>query len=122
MEMIKNKPFSSYRLTRFFLLYVLSRLLSDDVTGNGILRDPSSIMGKEEWAHKLSSALDPIISSLLIDLNYEVDRAGDSFDYKSELKSPNRVRDRADELLKSYEKEVAKDKLGSFGARWQQLQ
>lgn len=68
----------------------------------------------------LSDALHPILSSIIIDLNYEVARAGESFDYKSELKSPNRVRDRADELLKSYEKEVAKSKLPTFEHLWKE--
>ena len=68
----------------------------------------------------MAAAVDPILSSIIIDLNYEVDRAGEAFDYKSELKSPNRVRERADELLKSYEKEIAKGKMPPFSELWAQ--
>ncbi|MCW3847945.1 AIPR family protein [Sphingomonas sp. LB-2] len=120
LPMIKNLALGRYRLTRFFLLYVLSRLMQSDGVGAEIFQNPSKAMPAAGWGDRLGVALDPILSSIIIDLNYEVERAGDSFDYKSELKSPNRVRDRADELLKSYEKEVAKDKLSDFGTRWLQ--
>lgn len=118
LGMVKNPALARYRLTRFFLLYVLSRLLAGDEIGASVFRDPTLVTSVLDWDDKLAKALDPILSSVIIDLNYEVDKAGESFDYKSELKSLNRVRDRADELLKSYEKEVAKGKIPSFGALW----
>jgi hypothetical protein len=118
LGMIKNPALARYRLTRFFLLYVLSRLLADDHLGAEVFKDPTLIIKVDGWGDKLSAALDPILSSIIIDLNYEVARAGDSFDYKSELKSPIRVRDRADELLKSYEKEIAKGKMPKFEDLW----
>jgi hypothetical protein len=118
LHMIKNPALARYRLTRFFLLYVLSRLLGEDALGGEIFKNPEIITNTPEWNKKLTEALDPILSSIIIDLNYEVARAGESFDYKSELKSPNRVRDRADELLKSYEKEVAKGKMPTFENLW----
>jgi len=120
LPMIKNPALSRYRLTKFFLLYVLSRLLSSDSLGEQVFKDPSVIMKIENWGEKLLAALDPILSSLIIDLNYEVDEAGEAFDYKSELKSPNRVRERADDLLKSYDKEIAKGKMATFADLWKQ--
>jgi len=118
LHMIKNPALARYRLTRFFLIYVLSRLLRDDPLGSEVIKNPQVITSVDNWYDKLTAALDPILSSIIIDLNYEVERAGESFDYKSELKSPNRVRDRADELLKSYEKEIAKEKLPTFERLW----
>jgi hypothetical protein len=122
LGMIKNPALARYRLTRFFLLYVLSRLLSEDPLGSEAFRDPSVITRIADWEQRLAAALDPILSSLIIDFNYEVGNAGDAFDYKTELKSPNKVRERADELLKSYEKEVAKGKLTTFASSWDEAQ
>jgi hypothetical protein len=120
LGMIKNPALARYRLTRFFLLYVLSRLLGEDAAGIKLFKVPAQATSIEGWADKLAKALDPILSSIIIDFNYEVAQAGDTFDYKSELKSPNRVRERADELLKSYEKEVAKGKMPIFQELWEE--
>lgn len=119
VELIKNPALARYRLTRFFLLYVISRLLSSDSLGSDAIKNPKVLTTHKQWINILSAVIDPILSSVIIDLNYDVDQAGDSFDYKSELKSPNRVRERADELLKSYEKEIAKGKMESFSQLWQ---
>lgn len=120
LPMIKNPALARYRLTRYFLLYVVSRLLGDDEFGRQVFKNPHEVMKNENWAKALQAAIEPILSSLIIDLNYEVERAGEIFDYKSELKSLNKVRERADELLKSYEKEVAKGKSPTFAELWQQ--
>lgn len=122
LGMIKNPALARYRLTKFFLLYVLSRLLSQDAFGAEVFRNPTTVTQVPDWEGKLAATLDPILSSLIIDFNYEVENAGESFDYKSELKSPNRVRERADELLKSYEKEVAKGKLATLGEAWADIE
>lgn len=116
--LVKNPAFARYRLTRFFILYTLSRLLGEDPMGQEMFKNPTIATAVDGWDDKLYAALEPILTSLIIDLNYEVERSGEAFDYKSELKSPNRVRERADEILKSYEKEVAKGKITSFEMLW----
>lgn len=44
--------------------------LSDHTLFAQNVRDPSIVMEVPEWKGKLSKALDPILSSIIIDLNY----------------------------------------------------
>ena len=53
----------------------------------------------------------------MIDLNHEMGTGEQLSDYKSDLKSKNSVEKVCGELLKSYEKDLARGKAESIGAR-----
>lgn len=112
MPGIEYKPLSKYGLTRFFLLSAMSELLKKDKDCDQFVRDPQTIPAEKETA--FFDAVKSAVGSMIIDLNYEVKQRGDSFDYKGDLKSPAKVRELRAELLKSYEKEVAKGKMGKI--------
>jgi hypothetical protein len=110
MPAIEYKPLSKYGLTRFFLLSALAELLSKDDGSKAIVKDPNKIIGSDNF-EKFISSVEEALQSMIIDLNYEVRQRGESFDYKGDLKSPAKVRELRGELLKSYEKELAKGKM-----------
>jgi hypothetical protein len=115
MPSIEYKPLSKYGLTRFFLLSTLSELLSKDERGKQIIRDPKPLVQSQQLETFLGIVKD-VLSSMIIDLNYEVKQRGDAFDYKGDLKSPLKVRELRSELLRSYEKELAKGKVKPISA------
>lgn len=79
------------------------------------MRNPAKIpAGRESEFYKTCGA---IIGNLIIDLNYEVQAKGATFDYKADLKSPKQIEDLTNILLKSYEKDVARGKADGF-ANW----
>lgn len=121
IDRIHNKQFGHYSLTRFFLLYVLSRLFNDDDFGRTFSRNPALLFEEEGDFDVFLLVIRNLLKGLIVDLNYEVRDAGETFDYKSDLKSPVRVKDLADQLLKSYEKDVARDKIGSLKEQWDNL-
>lgn len=110
MPTIEYRPLSKYGLTRFFLLSVISEMLSKDTGCKDFIKNPKRLIGTNKL-NKLLSAVKEVLISMIIDLNYEVKQRGDSFDYKGDLKSPVKVRELRGELLKSYEKELAKGKM-----------
>lgn len=112
IEDIEVKPLAHYGLTRYFLASVLSKILRSHPISREIMRDPSELSDKaaEAFYEKCGS----IVGSLIIDLNYEVQAKGPSFDYKAELKSPKQIDELSNLLLKSYEKDVARGKAESF--------
>jgi hypothetical protein len=115
LESITLKPLAYYALTKYFLASVLSTILRGDKKADEIMRNPFKMpLGREEEFYKRCGA---IIGSLIIDLNYEVQSKGASFDYKADLKSPKQIEELSNILLKSYEKDVARGKADGF-ANW----
>lgn len=110
MPAIEYKPLSKYGLTRFFLLSALAELLSKDPGSREIVKKPDLIIHSGKLSDFLR-AVNEAVQSMIIDLNYEVKERGESFDYKGDLKSTIKVRELRGELLKSYEKELAKGKM-----------
>lgn len=107
---IANRPMASYTLSRFFLLYVLSRILRGNPTSQAYIADPSILddAAREQFLEKCEE----ILKTVIVDLNYETKSA--DFDYKSVLKSPKQSTELADRILASYEKDVQRDKAESF--------
>ena len=110
---IEYKPLSKYGLTRFFLMSVLSELIRNDKIASDFFRDPKVLFDINK-KNGFMDAIESILRSLIIDLNYEVQDLGDQFDYKGDFKSPTKIRDLRSKLLRSYEKDVARNKADSF--------
>lgn len=112
---ITYRPLSRYGLTRFFLMSVVAELINADKIASEYSRDPKRLFKSGE-THKFMDAIESILQSIVIDLNYEVEDLGDQFDYKGDLKSPNKIRDLRSKLLRSYEKDVARNKAESLSS------
>jgi hypothetical protein len=110
IENIVPKPFGHYNLTRFFLLAMVRRIMKSDKMGREISDNPSQLFGEKGKLDAFLEGVQTILSGVVVDLNYEVAALGDDFDYKSDLKSPVKVKEYMDLLMKSYEKDVARKK------------
>lgn len=112
---IDHKPLSKYGLTRFFVLSCIFSLIQEDKVTRNLMYNP-----KEVFERKIDCtfcrAVSDILKTIIVDLNYEVIEMGESFDYKGDLKSPNKVADLRGKLLTSYKKDVARGKAASFGS------
>jgi hypothetical protein len=107
---LKNKPMGSYTLTRYFILYLLSRILRANVATKDYVADPTRFKDEAMMSSFLAKCGD-VLKTVVVDLSYE---AGADFDYKSVLKSQNQSEELAGRILSSYEKDVARDKAESF--------
>jgi hypothetical protein len=110
MEEIEHRPFGNYRLTKYFFLYLSSQILRDDTEGLSIVHDPASLMKDKKKTKKFFEAMKEILDGIVVDLNLEVDERGDEFDYKSDLKSPQKVASLANKLFSTYQKDVKRKK------------
>ncbi len=111
--LIDYKPLSKYGLTRFFLLSVLSELMRGDNIGKEIFQNPKLLFDQEKLELFLD-ATQAILKAIIVDLNYEVNEMGEKFDYKGDLKSPVKLRELRATLLRSFEKDVARNKAASL--------
>ncbi|MGZ4981597.1 MAG: AIPR family protein [Methylobacter sp.] len=110
---IDLKPLSRYGLTRFFLMSVVADLIKSDKVASEFSRNPQKLFDGNE-TDKFMDAIEEILRSIVIDLNYEVEDLRDQFDYKGDLKSPNKIRELRSKLLRSYEKDIARNKAKSL--------
>lgn len=115
LDSIEVKPLAHYALTKYFLAFLLSKILRKNETTQQFMRDPSTLPKERET--EFLTKCGAIISTLIIDLNYEVKQKGSAFDYKAEFKSPKQVEEWQSLLIRSYEKDVARKKAESF-AEW----
>lgn len=100
---------ASYTLTRYFLLYVLSRILRSGDAAKYVANP--SLFGQVEMSEFLGQCAE-VMKTVVVDLNYE--SKGVDFDYKSILKSPKQSAELGEGMLASYEKDVERDKAASF--------
>ena len=112
---------ASYRLCRYFLLYLLRQALALDEDGQRFCASPDTFLTQPDARARLSMCATRITKDIIIDLNAEVREraeAGTPFDYKRELKSPNPVRELARSIVPQYQKAVSRGRACSFGQEW----
>lgn len=108
---LNNRPMASYTLTRYFLLYVLSRILRANSESKAVVINPSVLNANQtgEFMYKCAE----ILKTVTVDLDWEAEHEHD-FDYKSKLKSPKQTTELASKIIASYNKDVARGKAESF--------
>ena len=118
---IENRFIGAYRLTRYFLMYLLREALETDDEGRRFCKDPSFFLSVPNGRVKLRMAIEPVLGDLIIDFNAELrerEEAGIPFDYKREFKSANPVRELSRVIIPQYQKAVQRNRATSFGAEW----
>ena len=124
LDGIENKLLASYRLTRYIMLYLARLALDLDERGREFCANPQKYLDVADGRDRLRAAVAPVIADLVIDLNAEVREraeAGNPFDFKRELKSPNSVRELGRSIIANYQKSVIRGRANSFGQEWEYL-
>jgi hypothetical protein len=115
---IENQPFANYTLTRFFLLDVVAQILRNDEVGSALIRDPSKLLNDENERKRFFGILDEIMKGIIVDLNYEVRRRGEAFDYKRLMKREKDSDELAEELISTFARDVARGKAETVAQHW----
>lgn len=91
MSKIKYAPIAKYKLTYYFVLSCLAQIMQLDEEGKQIYRDPFEIFDCDGYDARIRETVADLVSDIIVDLNYEIKRKGEDFDYKADFKSPKRV-------------------------------
>lgn len=121
LPQLSNALLASYRLVRYFLLYLLRRALETDELGLKFVRRPQDFLAEPNGLARIHKCTSAVLSDLVIDLNAELaerDAASNTFDYKRELKSPTAVKGLVHAIVPSYEKAVRRGRVDSFEQEW----
>ena len=110
---LKHEQMRGYALTRYFLLNVTRHVMEMSPVAAELIRNRELMRDKAVRQRVLDQA-PAVLADIIIDFNYENDEEGENLDYKSDLKSPERVKSWRNKLLSSYEKELKKGKAPKF--------
>ena len=119
---IENQMLASYRLTRYFMVYLVRLALELDDCGKQFIENPAYFLSQTDGRARIKAAIRPVINDLVIDLNAEIrEKAdiGDPFDFKRELKNSTSVREISRSIVANYQKSVARGRADSFGVEWE---
>ncbi|MCC6009282.1 MAG: AIPR family protein [Rhodobacteraceae bacterium] len=103
-------PIERYRLSRYFLLYAISRLLEEDKASRDILSKPRDLLTDRDRLQRFLNTIRTVAARYCVDLREEFVGAADNPDYKSVLKSPTQVQETEGRFRKSYMYDVARDR------------
>jgi len=118
---LENQLMARYRLTRYFLLFLLRAVLEQDDVGKEFCRQPEVFLCAENGLSRIRTCAARVLEDIIIDLNAELrerDEQGNHFDYKRGLKSPNMVRGLERAITPQYQKAVSRGRATSFGQEW----
>jgi hypothetical protein len=126
LHMLENQLFAKYRLTHFFLMYLLRQVLETDPLGRSFCANPSPFIGTRKDRDHLLASIDKVAQVMMRIINGEVRRKdaetnadkNQFFDFKRELKSPNAVRSLETTVVTNYEVMTDSDMAITFEKAW----
>ncbi|MCJ7817553.1 MAG: AIPR family protein [Candidatus Thorarchaeota archaeon] len=122
---IDNKEMAGYRLTRYFLLYLLRRALDHNDIGKQFSRKPEEFLVSKDGKNRIIDCAARVLDDIIIDLNAELrdrEEQQNPIDYKRELKSPRPIKILERAIIPQYQKAVSRGRATSFGQEWKQTE
>lgn len=122
MTGIQNELFASYRLSRYFMMYLVREALETDEEGRRFCSNPADYLTDESTRTRTRECMRVVADDLVIDVNGLVKDLEDEdkpLDYKRDLKSPSAVRALRSEIIPQYQKAVSRGRATSFGQEWE---
>jgi hypothetical protein len=124
LDSMTNKLFGKYMLTRYLLIYLLREALEADATGKELCKNPSEFLEQRNGRNRLRDALTQVAKPLVRILDNEATRrdkddADGYFDYKNELKSPQKIQSMRATLIGHYQVVIDNKYAPTFSEAWQ---
>ena len=116
---LTNRKIGRYGLTSFLLIYLVGELIRQDAAGIAFLEQPLPYLDTNASSNSPQAVviveIDKLVDWIVIELNYTIEQHGDeSYDYKSEFKSPKSVQQIRNDMLKSFQKDISRGKVAPF--------
>ncbi|MDR3685839.1 MAG: AIPR family protein [Coriobacteriia bacterium] len=111
-DAIEDPSVASYQLTAFVLMYLARLILDQDVASRDLILEPLPIVTNSKKSMAVRTTLAQLLRSVAIDLNFYIkdERKKDQFwDYRRAFKRKIDVVALGDDVVKSYQKEIARD-------------
>lgn len=96
--------------------------MREDPVGGELARDPKELLGDAVKMQAFRDIMRDIVKGVVIDPNHETRDLGETFDYKSMLKSREQILKLGGALIASYKKDVARGKADTIAGSLAQTQ
>ncbi|MBD2526592.1 AIPR family protein [Nostoc sp. FACHB-133] len=118
LDQIDHKQYAYYSATKYFLLYVISKIMQNDKVGKDVYTNKLVLDSKDLNEFK-RIITDILRNNIIVDLNYFLkDEINSNFDYKKVSKNTTELQKLCVELLKDYEKDLKRAKAKSISEQW----
>lgn len=115
-HLIEDDGIRSYKLTKFFFIYVFRLILEADAVGKELLANPKTFI--EAYKSNYFEAFGKLFKLLVLDFNFVIDREKQKgngyFDYKNSLRNATAVNELASEISLSYKRQLVRHPEDSF--------
>lgn len=120
LNQIDNKQYAYYSATKYFLLYVISKIMQEDKVGKAVYKNQLNIVSDPKDLNEFKRIITDILrNNIIVDLNYFLKSEKNSaFDYKKVSKNTAELQSLCMELLKDYEKDLKRAKTKSISEQW----
>ena len=109
---IEDPSVASYQLTTFVLMYLARLVIEQEPSGKQAIVDPLPLVTDTKRSMQVRTKMDGLMKDLVIDLNFYVrdqKNVDEFWDYRRAFKRKVDVVALGNEVVKSYQKEVARD-------------
>jgi len=120
LDQITHKQYAYYSATKYFLLYIISKIMQEDKVGKDIYKNKLDIVTNSKDLSEFKRIIADILkNNIIVDLNYFLkDEKNAAFDYKKVSKNTTELQSLSMELLKDYEKDLKRAKAKSISEQW----
>jgi len=118
---LENQLIARYALTRYLLIYIIKSILKKDDLGKKLIESPDNFVETRLDRDRLIKALSAVVDEVIIDLDAEINDLDEDFDYKSNLRSEDWVKNMSKSIVTSYLKQVKRSRSPSFKEEWEKL-
>jgi hypothetical protein len=121
LDLLDDKLFADYTLTRWLVLYLVREALLTDDFGRKLYDDPSSFLSQPNGRKRLKECMSHIAQNIVRLLNGDVNRrksASEYFDYKKELKNRDYISGLRSQLIPQYQIVLDSGHTESFQQKW----
>lgn len=120
LDQITHKQYAYYSATKYFLLYIISKIMQEDEVGKNIYKNKLDIVSDSKALNEFKRMIADILkNNIIVDLNYFLkDEKNTAFDYKKVSKNTTELQNLSMELLKDYEKDLKREKAKSISEQW----
>jgi hypothetical protein len=115
---LKNRLFAKYRLTGFFMMYVMRLMIEDDPIGEELLHSPEKFVHSVKHRAAFLECMNKLADQIVIDLNYSLDDLGDDFDYRDKLRDEIWVKKLAAEYRSTLLKLIRQKRAETIKSWW----
>jgi AIPR protein len=121
LNLLQNKLFAEYTLTRWLLIYLVRNVLREDPLGRALCENPSQFISQPEGRHRLKECTSYLGKNMANLLNTDANNISEKtgyFDYRTELKKKDSIRQQTNSLVGLFKQIVLNKYAESFSDIW----